>query len=128
MQQTYPERFGVTDHGAAVLGIVMHQGDDYAEKWAFKSLHAQADGTFIRLPMDLSNVVFDSLISNGDGQAVGTLQILDHDDQGVLSVLLPGAATDTLPVGTYTYWVDGADFGTGVRRTYVKGNLEVRRK
>jgi hypothetical protein len=78
--------------------------------------------------MDISDVVFDSEILNGDGQAVATFQILDHDDQGVLSVLLPGSDTDTLPVGTYTYWVDGADVGTGVRRTYVKGNLEVRRK
>ena len=125
MATTHPDRFGVTEHTAARLAIVIHQGDDYSEKWHFVSRHLQADGTYMRQPIDLSNVVFDSLIVNGEKRPVGSFQILDHDDQGVLSVLLPGSDTDTLPPGTYRYWVDGADFGTGVRRTYASHTLEI---
>jgi hypothetical protein len=127
MNATHPERYGTTDHGAADLGIIVHQGDDYREVWGFVSRHLQADGTYIRIPIDLSNVVFDSAILDGDNTNVGSLTILDQK-LGSLEISLDAADTSSMRCGTYRYWVDGADVDTGTRRTYAQGILEIRRK
>jgi hypothetical protein len=128
MNATHPERFGTTNHAAAVLGIIIHKGDDYRELWKFVSLHLQADGDYTRIPIDLSNVVFDSAILDGDGTIVGTFTVDDTADLGVLEVSIYRADTDAMRVGSYTYWIDGADTDTGKRQTYAQGTLEVRRK
>ena len=122
---TYPDRYAVDDRGAAWLLIRVHRGDDYATKLGFKSRHAQEDGTFLRLPMDMSNVVFDSEITDGSGKMVAEFQILDLDDMGIVSILLPGADTAMLPVGTYKFWIQGNNFDTGYSTEKVQGNVEI---
>jgi len=128
MPPTYPDRFGTDDRSAATLAVVLHQGDDYAGVVRFLSLHAQADGTFLKVPTDISNVVFDSEIHDGTGDMVAEFQILDHDDMGVLSFLLPGADTRNLPVGSYRYWIQGNNFDTGYSTEKLQGTIEVRPK
>ena len=128
MQTTYPDKYGTTDHKAVTLRILLHSGDDYREKWRFVSRHIQPDGNYVRVPLDLSAVVFDSNIFDGDGATVGAFDILDHDVDGVLEVSLAGPVNEAWPVGTYRFWVDGADTDTGIRRTYVNGTLEILRR
>jgi hypothetical protein len=65
---------------------------------------------------------------DGDGTIVGTFTVDDTADLGVLEVSLYRADTDAMRVGSYTYWIDGADTDTGKRQTYAQGTLEVRRK
>jgi hypothetical protein len=125
--RTHPERFATTDHGAATLGIIVHQGDDYRERWRIVTLHLEPDGTYRREDADLTDVVFDSAIYDGQGDVVGAFTILDHS-AGVIEVSLSAADTTALKVGTYSFWVDGGDTNAALLKTYVQGKLEVRRK
>lgn len=124
MTSSYADRYGVSDQSAAVLGVIINQGNDFAEKLQFLTRHELSDGSFTETPMDVSQHLFESKIVDGAGIVVAHFTITKDADTSVVERAISGQVTETMKVGSYTYNIDTLD-PDGNRKTRLVGTLEI---
>lgn len=124
MTQQYADRYGVSDHSAANNGIIINQGNDFADVLQFVNLHEAGDGSSTETPIDISGHVFESEIKDGSGITVARFTFTHEADTSSVKRSLDGTITETMAVGSYAYHIDTISPEL-IRKTRLNGNLEI---
>jgi len=114
---------------AARLTITVTQGDDVDFLLDTVSEHPNPylPGEVIELPIDISDILWDSAVFDATGRERARFVITDDvTTPNRVQVWLSGEETLRLAPGTYRYWIEWTNVVTGVRRTRIIAPFEVR--